>query len=381
MTNPTAKVELGPEGGEISTGPQTRPAAEWAGVFERFGLDPVQFEIVDDTVRMSSWECGSETLYAYRARFRRVVSDEFAITDRQFRYWRERIRGTARPPLRGPLPPVPVPAPQGESGYLIAIGDSQLGKRGTQESVENWRRGLQRHIDTIDQLGHIEEITVAFQGDEIENVSGHYANQLHTVELNLTRQLELDFELRMWTLGELVQLGVPIRVSSVISNHGELSRLGGGRNQTSQSDNASTMVARMVRRAFEDTGHQVEWHIADGEPHVTFQAAGVPLYLSHGHIARGRGQTAEQRTKNSLERQMLGRSELLETKLFVVSHYHHFYMQEFEGRTLFGCPALEAERSSAYMLDNFGVWSPPGMLGFEVGTRHGHRGYGAVRVF
>lgn len=366
-------VELGPEGGTISSGPRNSPAAEWGGVFERFNLDPALFEIVDDTVRMSSWECGSETLYSYRARFRRVATDEHAVSDRQFRYWRDRIRGTDGPAA--------LPGQAGESGYVIAIGDSQLGKRGTEESVENWRRGLQRHIDTIDELGHIEEITVAFQGDEIENVSGHYANQLHTVELNLTRQLELDFELRMWTLSELVKLGVPLRVSSVISNHGELSRLGGGRNQTSQSDNASTMVARMVRRAFEDTGHQVEWHIADGEPHVTFETAGVPMYFSHGHIARGRGQTAEQRTKNALERQMLGRPELLATKLFVVSHYHHAYMQEFEGRTLFGCPALEAERSSAYMLDNFGVWSPPGMLGVEVGTRHGSRGYGALRIF
>ena len=62
-----------------------------------------------------------------------------------------------------------------------------------------------------------------------------------------------------------------------------------------------------------------------------------------------------------------------------MAHYHHFYAQEFEGRTLFGMPALEAEKSSEYMLDQYGVWSPKGMLGLLIG-RNTHRGWSHLSV-
>ena len=66
--------------------------------------------------------------------------------------------------------------------------------------------------------------------------------------------------------------------------------------------------------------------------------------------------------------------------IWFMAHYHHHYSNEFEGRTLFGCPAIEAEKSSEYMLDQYGVWSPPGVLGMLVGE-HAHRGWSHLNVF
>ena len=84
--------------------------------------------------------------------------------------------------------------------------------------------------------------------------------------------------------------------------------------------------------------------------------------------------------KVAIERQILANIETLGTvPLWFMAHYHHFYMQEFEGRTLFGCPALEAEKSSEYMLDQYGVWSPPGMLGLLIG-RDQKRGWSDLSV-
>jgi hypothetical protein len=210
-------------------------------------------------------------------------------------------------------------------------------------------------------------------GDESEGVCNNYGNQPHTIELNQSAQLELDFDMRVWTLKELAKLGLPMSASSVISNHGEWTRNGSKDVVTTKGDNASTHIARQVKKLFDEIepygGPHIDWTIGGGEPGVTVNLSGVDCYFSHGYIEKGRGNSTETRTRGAIERQILGRTETLGTvPLWFMAHYHHFYTNEFEGRTLFGCPALEAERSSEYMLDQYGVWSKPGMLGLLVGS-------------
>jgi hypothetical protein len=60
---------------DIETGALPEQVSDWDGVLRHFGLNPAEFEIVDDTVRMSSWQqskrldsggAGHVTLYSYR---------------------------------------------------------------------------------------------------------------------------------------------------------------------------------------------------------------------------------------------------------------------------------------------------------------------------
>jgi hypothetical protein len=261
--------------------------------------------------------------------------------------------------------------------YPLLIADPQFGKKGTEEAVENYRRGVLGHIAIIEALQAIgrspERIHTAWMGDESEGVCNNYGNQPHTIELNQSAQLELDFDMRVWTLKELAKLGLPMSASSVISNHGEWTRNGSKDVVTTKGDNASTHIARQVKKLFDEIepygGPHIDWTIGGGEPGVTVNLSGVDCYFSHGYIEKGRGNSTETRTRGAIERQILGRTETLGTvPLWFMAHYHHFYTNEFEGRTLFGCPALEAERSSEYMLDQYGVWSKPGMLGLLVGS-------------
>ncbi|WEX03829.1 hypothetical protein [Rhodococcus sp. RCBS9] len=256
------------------------------------------------------------------------------------------------------------------------IADPQLGKKNTGQAVENWKRGVAGHCDAIrtliNQNRSPSAVHVAWMGDETEGVCNNYGNQPHTVELNLSKQLELDFDLRVWTLKQVAELGLPISASSVISNHGEWSRNGSKEPVTSQGDNASTHIARQVQKLFSETeafgGSHIDWTIGDGDPAVLVNLSGVDCYFSHGYIEKGKGGSTEIRTKSAIERQILGRTDTLgNVPLWFMAHYHHFYTNEFEGRTLFGMPALEAERSSEYMLNQYGVWSKPGMLGMLVG--------------
>lgn len=372
-SRPQGTIDLTPDGAQINNVVvEGELNGDWSRVFDLFNLDANQFEVVDDTVRMSTWQQSARAkggdrdtvqLYAYSARFRRVTKD--MIPAETVKGWRKNLKKAT----------FPTPGDSGTYGtYVILVADPQLGKKGTEEAVANWRRGVTRHIQAAKTAG-ASSVHVAFMGDETENVVNSYGNQPHTIELNRSQQLELDYDLRVWTIKQALTLGVPVSASSVISNHGEWTRNGGKEPVTTQNDNASTHIARQVQKLFAELEEYgvppVEWTIGDNHPGITLTLSGVECYFSHGYVEKGRGGSTELRTRNAIERQILGRTEDLgTTKLWFMAHYHHAYYQEFEGRTLIGCPALEAERSSEYMLDQYGVWSPPGMIGLIVTDRN-----------
>lgn len=358
-------------------------------VFELFKADPTRYEIVEDTVRCSTWQQSKATedgkrdvaqLYSYSARFRRINRD--MVRPEVFEAWREDLIGDHSEPV------VALAKAAANGTYTIPIADPQLGKKGTRDAVRNWKRGVRAHLAEARHLierGLVSAVHVAWMGDESEGVCNNYENQPHTIELNQSQQLELDTDLRIWTLRKALKLGVPVSASSVISNHGEWTRNGSKNPVTSSNDNASTHIARQVKKYFEGLEEfgvpPIQWTIGDTHPGITITLSGVECYFSHGYIEKGRGTSTETRTRAAIERQILGRTEDLgTTKLWVMAHYHHAYYQEFEGRTLFGCPALEAERSSEYMLDQYGVWSPAGMLGFVV-TSDNPRGWAHKNIF
>ncbi len=81
------RMELTPDHADVETGAVDASIhaqaanGDWSGVLRHFGLDPNEFTVVDDTVRMSSWEQSKRLengdrdtvwLYSYRARFKRV---------------------------------------------------------------------------------------------------------------------------------------------------------------------------------------------------------------------------------------------------------------------------------------------------------------------
>lgn len=361
-------------------------AQDWGPIFAIFGLDPDEFEIVDDTVRISTWQQSKRLengardvvqLWAHSARFRRRLLTD--IRESVVNSWRRALQIDERV--------APKTVTSAASGtYLCNIADPQLGKKGTEEAVSNWKRAVRSHAKEIENLGDaVGGIHVAFQGDETEGFANNYGNQQFTIEMNKSSQLELDFDLRVFTIREFAKLGLPMSASSVISNHGEWTRNGSKDVLTTKGDNSSTHIARQVKKLFDEVeqfgGAHIDWSIGDGDPGVLVNLSGVETYFSHGYIEKGRGVSVEARVKGAIERQILGRTETLGTvPLWIMAHYHHFHAQEFEGRTLFGCPALEAERSSEYMLNQYGVWSPPGALGMLVGTDY-LRGWSHVNIY
>lgn len=380
-----AGVETEGNTGVICSGPVSSPVEDWDELLKIWGMSPEVFEVVEP-VTFKAWDMGakdangeikSQRMYSYKARIQKIVESDFSASF-DFAGWKNNLQSGVIDGLYDISKSTADP-----STYVICVADPQLGKPGTEEALASWKIGILGHLQNIEALRRlegIERVLVAFMGDEHEGVAGHYANQAYEVELDMSRQLELDFDMRVWTIKQLLTTELPISVVSVVSNHGEFTRQN-GKPVTSLYDNSSTMVARMVKKLFDEMDHDIEWNIAGDEPDVIVTLSGIKTLFTHGHVASGAGKSSEFRTKSAYEKQILGRTEELgDVTLFVTAHYHHYSIVEDKGRTWIGCPALEAEKSSKWFYHKHGTWSRPGMLGFLVGTRFDNRGYSKADV-
>lgn len=368
-----ASLEFDGDEGSISTGIVNNPVSEWENVFEAFGLDPDVFEIIEP-VRMSAWQGGQdgEMKYSYRARFKKKsVNPETAF---DLTGWRQSLQSIEYVST--------YPATKEDLSYVIPVADAQIGKPGLEETLYNWNHGIMGHFARINNLvesGYpIGNVVLSFMGDEHEAVVGNYVSQPYEVVLNMSQQLELDYDQRAWSIRALLDLGMPLTVTSVTSNHGNSWVRGPAKQPvTSDSDNSSTFVTKMLKKTF--NSQNITWNIA-AERDVVADISGVKTLFTHGHIEKGSGR-GEQKVKNAMERQLLGRrTELHDVKIYVTAHYHHFSLIEDSGITYIGCPALEAEKSSEWFYSQYGVWSRPGMLGFLVGKSLGRRPYAEPQV-
>jgi len=375
-------LQLTGDQGSITTGEVDAPITDWTDTLAVWGLDPEVFEVVEP-VTMKAWDAGTTRKFSYRARIQKKAAPVADLeTTMDIAGWRQTLQSLAGNPASSTY------GVDSKLSYAILVADPQLGKPGTQEAVANWTTGIDGHLERIRNLLHagipVGEIALVFMGDEHEGAVGNYTSQPYEVELSYSKQLELDFDMRTWSIRQLLEAGLPMQIGSVPSNHGEHTRFGSSKVTTSIYDNSSTMIASLVKKVFAGTDVEpmLTWHIAEDEQDVNLDLSGVKANFTHGHIAKGSGaKTGGASSKSAIEKQILGRTgQLYETTLFYSAHYHHFNVIEDRGRSFFGCPALEAEKSSRWFYDSSGVWSKPGMLGMVVGAAAGERGWDELSV-
>jgi len=371
-----SSIEVGADGGEFTTGELTRPiqlASDWNAVLEGFGLDPDEFYVVDDTVRMSKWQQSKRTesgdryvvwLYSYKARFARCSPQATEADVEQLRAkidkWRPKTTktvGTGEP-----------------CTFVINWADWQIGKSengGVEATVDRVQKSIEDCLTRIKELRkagrNIEKVAIFNMGDPSEGCSGNYSAQTFTVQLNMRAQLNLVLDL--WTQGlAAIQ---PDIFASVLCNHGEWTRNGGSKPITSDSDNVGGYLGDTLQRIFGDDGPS-EWHVAHDEMVQAITLSGVRVAITHGHKISGkefewlRGQA-----------QRLQYEDGVMPRLWITAHRHHLSIEDFGAFWRFQCPSLDG--GSKWFSDMTGKWSTHGTLTMLVGN-HDLRGWSDVAV-
>lgn len=344
---------------------------DWSRVFALFRLDAGEFEVVDDTVRCSTYQQSKRLdngerdiiqLYSYSARFRRKPKERLPEVEIEAR--REAVRNWTLPasaPARVNRPNV---------AAVINLADVQGGKSegggvaATQQRLLDGLENIQAWLERQREHYNVSEIVLVNNGDPMEGCDGSYASQLFTVELNTRGQM--NFVLDMWELyaRELFPRFDRAQFVSVLCNHGQLGRQNGRDNKTSDSDNAGGFLAETLRRILAARAEfdHVQWTIPHDEMSVYATAAGIPIGFNHGHKVPGKDAAGFERWLNG---QVRGDHRAHAARIWQTAHRHHFACWDMGSCTVFQAPSLDG--GSKWLRDTTGRYSRSGILTYLVG--------------
>ena len=347
--------------------------SDFSRIFRIFQQDPDQFEIVDDTVRMTTWQQSKGLddgtrdmvqLYSYGARFKRkpkqrLSDEEIAERRAAIAKWKLPKRSTVKPkssrtgPVAAVINLADIQGGKSEGGGVAATQQRLMDGL---ENVDAWLKRAQWAYD-------VQEIVLVNNGDPMENCAGNYAAQMFTVELN-TRQ-QMNFVLDVWEqyARHLFPRFDQARFVSVLCNHGEFGRMGGPKNQTSDSDNAGGFLAETLRRVlYRPEFAHVEWTIPHDQMNVYADVAGVPMAFNHGHKIPGNDASGFEKWLNG---QVRGDSQAHAARIWQTAHRHHFAAWDMGSCSVFQAPSLDG--GSKWLTDMTGRYSRSGILAYLVG--------------
>jgi hypothetical protein len=367
--------EFGPDGGEFTDVRSDKPLelhGDWAHVFRQFKLDPDEFELLDDTIRCSTWQQSARAkdgsrdavqLYSYRARFRKRAQTALPEADvkaalariRAYKLPR-RIPGTGLgPAIAAELNLADIQGGKSEGGGVKATEQRLLdGLENFQAWVTRQRKGGR----------NIEELALVNNGDPYEGCAGNYDSQLFTVELNHRGQM--NFVLDMWTTyaRELFPMFQSGQFVSVLCNHTEMGRMGARKSQTSDSDSGGAFLAETLQRILGDRKEfdHVKFTIPHDEMNVFTDIAGVPVGFNHGHKIPGNDAGGFEKWLNG---QVRGDERAHKARIWVTAHRHNFQCFDLGSATVFQCPS--ADGGSKWLKDMTGKYSRSGILALLIG--------------
>lgn len=377
-----ARLEIDATGtGTISTAETFDAAIDWDNLIALLGGDPNTTVIKQDTIRVSARqvrvvnEDGSESFRTARSYSASLAPRDHTVelTDDYLESRIAEIKAALR------TPSVPIKPKRDGAAFMIAWGDTQVAKAagGGVEGVINRffdaiDKAIQEYHDNMAAGYRYNSVFMPIMGDITEGVSGSYEGQLFSVRLNKTDQDLLGFELVCWAIERVrSEIGLPLTVAFVNSNHGEHSRLhagGGGKNKTSASDTVDRMLGELTKKFYTNDKH-ITVIVPGGNLVVPIKVNGVNVAIAHGH---GIGSRAKATT---IQQELLAYdAELTETNggvpflpsVWLTAHYHHFSVQDLGPYTWIQTPALDG--GSEWFTNTSGRYSRPGLVTASIGT-------------
>jgi hypothetical protein len=360
----TGKAEVGADGGEFIDVQTTEPVGNWADVFTRFNLDPNLYDIVDDTVRMSTWQQSKRLdngerdivdLYSYRARFTRKLS----TIDLPALY--AEVARTRHRPLKPKL---------GNSTTVVVWADMQLGKvgsrGGTPELLERMAE-KRSALDTYLRRSKSTRTVFVDAGDAVEGFE-NVASQMFTNDLSPVQQVDLA-AVEMWKTLVLLAKHAPVDALAVPSNHGAWRS--GKQVLGKPSDDWGLGIQSRLQFQAELVGLPITFHHPEAwDESLALDVRGTILGVHHGH------QSAVDLMPKWWAGQVHGGQAIASADVLVTGHYHHLRVQPTgrnprNGRSKWWLQAPTLDNGSDWFRNKSGDDSDPGLLVFDIAEDRG----------
>jgi len=326
--------------GEIVSAPQKENKIDWKEQLESyFGADAKNYKVLQDTAEIRFWDSnignGSiERLYYFKAK---IVSNKAYMPDDDFKKLLNAAKKKKPTPKKKPT--------KDTKTFCIALSDWQIGKEGTEATIERWMDSIPKikeQIKTLRKSETIDQLFIAGLGDIVEGCTGFYAQQEFTVELDYRQQQKVARRMAYTALKELVPMFDKTVVSFIAGNHGEPRN--SGKSFTTFSDNRDIMLGEELAEIFKEAPaykDKIDFIMPDSLS-ITLDISDTVVTLVHGHQMRGGG-NPQAKARTWLANQSLARSEIADSDLLLMGHYHFFSAYESDGkRLILQAPSLDS---------------------------------------
>lgn len=354
------------QGGEFKDIKTTEPISDWRFVFERFNLDPEEFEIINDTVRMSNWQQSKRLdngerdivdLYSYRALFRKK-SPELADVDLPALVKSVRDRVTELKFSK---------ETKEKLGYhdedlavITCFSDLQAGKSdhrgGTPELLNRVYSTLDNYEEYLDQV-RPSTVVLADLGDIVEGFNST-ASEMFTNDLSIMDQVDLAHTVVSEFLAVSVKYAKNVVAVAVPSNHSAWRK--GKDYLGTPADDWGLYIFRMIEKEYKKYGLDNGIRFVypnEYDKSVNVPVKGMNIGFVHGDDWSGGLKGSEA----WWQKQQHGGGPTSRSDILVHGHYHTFDVR-MSGRTP---EKLQKWIISATTLDSGSSWFANGNGGTD----------------
>ena len=336
--NPSVSYSQQTKSGEIVSEPQKENKIDWKEQLESyFGADAKNYRVLEDTAEIRFWDMAGnppQRLYYFKAK---IVSNKAYMPDEDFKKLLNAAKKKKPTPKKKPT--------KDTKTFCIALSDWQIGKEGTEATIDRWMDSIPKikeQIKTLRKSETIDQLFIAGLGDIVEGCTGFYAQQEFTVELDYRQQQKVARRMAYTALKELVPMFDKTVVSFIAGNHGEPRN--SGKSFTTFSDNRDIMLGEELAEIFKEAPaykDKIDFIMPDSLS-ITLDISDTVVTLVHGHQMRGGG-NPQQKARTWLANQSLARSEIADSDLLLMGHYHFFSAYESDGkRLILQAPSLDS---------------------------------------
>ena len=369
--NPSVSYSQQTKSGEIVSEPQKENKIDWKEQLESyFGADAKNYRVLEDTAEIRFWDMAGnppQRLYYFKAK---IVSNKAYMPDEDFKKLLNQAKKKKPTPKKKPT--------KNSKTFCIALSDWQIGKEGTEQTIERWMDSIPKikeQIKTLRKSETIDQLFIAGLGDIVEGCTGFYAQQEFTVELDYRQQQKVARRMAYTALKELVPMFDKTVVSFIAGNHGEPRN--SGKSFTTFSDNRDIMLGEELAEIFKEAPaykDKIDFIMPDSLS-ITLDISDTVVTLVHGHQMRGGG-NPQAKARTWLANQSLARSEIADSDLLLMGHYHFFSAYESDGkRLILQAPSLDS--GSEWFDNTNGGRNSAGVLTLVIG---GNEKWSNIRV-